>query len=432
MSNKKKLGILSALLSFALVITLAFTSSAAGGTLSSDQIDDILGTQTDKSQVSSPFVDVANEVRDSVVGVNNYQTVTSRSRSFGGFGGYYNLPNESTEQLAGTGSGVVVSGFGHILTNYHVVENADRLTVTYGTKEAEATLVATDESLDIAILLVSGIDLKPVTLGDSDSIQVGEWAIVIGNPLGQEFERSVTVGIVSAFDRPIEGSGSDRYGRKTTVTNHMIQVDAAISSGNSGGGMFNILGQLQGIPTLKYDSSRSLLNMNAPSIDNIGMCVPINAAKPLLRQVLEQYDETAVQEAKVEDKSETESASNLDPDRPRLGIMVGTLNSSFSAAVPGGLPNGAYIRSVDSGSPAEKAGLQAGDIIVEIDGAVISNSNALVEKIDEYKEGDTVELTYFRAPGLNDVVNGEKDISSIEEGDYTTTSAKLQNLNKTL
>jgi len=325
----------------------------------------------------------------------------------------------------------VISEYGHILTNNHVIQGASRITVTFGTKEAEAQLIVTDEALDVAVLLVPGIGLKPVELGDSDSIQVGEWAIVIGNPLGQEFDRSVTIGVVSAYDRSIQGSGNDRYGRRTTVTNSMIQTDAAISSGNSGGGMFNMLGQLQGIPTLKYDSSPNMYS-NSPSIDNIGMCVPINTAKPLIRQALEQYNADTVQAAKIEDKDAEAAADEDTLNRPRLGITVGTLNPSFSASVSGGLPNGAYVREVEAGSPAEKAGLQPGDIIVEVNETIITDQQVLIDTLSGFKEGDKVELTYFRAPGLAQVVDGSADVNTVQEGDYATTSAELKIISKAL
>ena len=435
MSNKKKIGMLTALLAFALVASLALTSSAGSGTLSNEQIDAIVGTSTDTSRIESPFLAVANSVRESVVGVNNYQMVTSRGNSFGDFGfgfGYYNEPYTAPrELLRGTGSGVVISEYGHILTNNHVVKDASRITVTFGTKEAEAKLVVSDEALDVAVLLVPGIGLKPVELGDSNSIQVGEWAIVIGNPLGQEFDRSVTIGVVSAYDRSIQGSGNDRYGRRTTVTNSMIQTDAAISSGNSGGGMFNMLGQLQGIPTLKYDSSPNMYS-NSPSIDNIGMCVPINTAKPLIRQALEQYNADTVQAAKIEDKDAEAAADEDTLNRPRLGITVGTLNPSFSASVSGGLPNGAYVREVEAGSPAEKAGLQPGDIIVEVNETIITDQQVLIDTLRGFKEGDKVDLTYFRAPGLAQVVDGSADVNTVQEGDYATTSAELKIISKSL
>ncbi|NLC33411.1 MAG: PDZ domain-containing protein [Clostridiales bacterium] len=427
--NTKKLGILSLLLTFALIFTIALTSSAANGSIKQDEIDALVNTQTDKSQIQSPFLSVANEVRESVVGVNNYQNI-SAGNPFGG-GRFSVDPFQSREQLAGTGSGVVISKYGHILTNNHVVKDASRITVTYGTKEAEATLILHDEGLDVAVLLVSGIGLEPVILGNSDDIQVGEWAIVIGNPLGQEFDRSVTVGVISAYDRSIKGNANDRYGRRTTVTNQMIQVDAAISSGNSGGGMFNMLGQLQGIPTLKFDSSRSIFSYSSASIDNIGMCVPVNVAKPLIREALEQYNEATVEAASVRDQEEDTKASS-DPDRPRMGVTVGTLSPSINTAVPGGLPNGAYVSEVEKGSPADQAGLKPGDIIVEVDKTIVPSHEELIKKLAGYSVGDKVEVTYFRAPGLNEVILGSADISTIKDGDYETTTVELRSLSKSL
>ena len=295
MTNKKKgFSILSIALALALALTLGLTAVAAGS-ITSDEINTLVNTQTDKAQVTSPFIQVANQVRDSVVGVNNYQTV---SQSRYGYRFFEQAP-DSRDSVAGTGSGVVISKYGHVLTNYHVVNGASRLTVTYGTKEADATLVGSDQGLDIAILLVPGIDLPAVTLGDSEQIQVGEWAIVVGNPLGQEFDRTVTVGVVSAFNRAIDNRTVDKYGRRSIVTNQMIQMDAAITSGNSGGGLFNILGQLQGIPSIKYDSSAIF---GGPSIDNIGMSLPINAAKPLIKEVLEKYDASQVSQANIVDQ----------------------------------------------------------------------------------------------------------------------------------
>ena len=140
----------------------------------------------------------------SVVLVNNYQTTTYNNNSYGFFYGYgYGNPygngrggTTSREQLAGTGSGTVISEYGHILTNYHVVEDASRVTVSDGENEYDATVVVSDESKDVAVLLCPELKATPATLGDSDKLQAGEWAIVIGNPLGEDFFRSTTVGVV--------------------------------------------------------------------------------------------------------------------------------------------------------------------------------------------------------------------------------------------
>lgn len=428
--NKKRFGILAAVLSLVLAAALAVTALAQGS-ISKEDVDKLVNTSTDREQVQSPFTQVSAQVRDSVVGVNNYQRTPNRGQSFG-FGYRYYSEAPSEERVLATGSGVVISQYGHVLTNYHVIRDASKVSITFGSKEAEATVVATDEALDIAVLLVPGVEeLKPVTLGDSDQLQVGEWAIVIGNPLGQVFDRSVTIGVVSAFNREMSGSGTDPYGRRTRVTNDMIQVDAAINSGNSGGGMFNVLGQLQGIPTAKLDNSRSFFAQT--QIDNIGMCLPVNAAKPLIREALEKYDAGSVEKAKVTDSEETEEAAvNQDPNRPRMGVEVGTLSDNLSLVRDGTLPRGAFIGKVEEGSPAEAAGLQPGDIIVEARGKIVTNSGDLITQLDGLKAGDKVELKYFRAENLYEVLTREQPLSSLGDGDYHTTTVELKVLSDAL
>ncbi|MHC1785994.1 MAG: S1C family serine protease [Christensenellales bacterium] len=431
-SKKKGLGILSTALALVLGLALVISASAAG-TLSSGDVSAIVDTSTDKSLVSSPFIQVANAVRESVVGVNNYQVLQQSRYGFSyGFGGN---DRGAGEQVRATGSGVVISPYGHIITNYHVISGASRVTVTYGTKEAEATVVASDKGLDIAILLVPGIKLPAAKLGDSDQIQVGEWAIAIGNPLGQEFDRTVTVGVVSAYNRAIDSNTVDAYGRRSTVTNEMIQIDTAISSGNSGGGMFNILGQLQGIPTLKYDSQASFFSQGT-SIDNIGMALPINAAKPLIKSALESYDAANTKDAAVIDQATGESTGETSatpaPDGPKIGVTVGTLNTTFSLVADGTLPQGAYVSEVVPGSPAETSGIKPGDIIVEVDGKIVKDHYALIETLTTHKAGDKVEIKLFRAENLSEIIQGSKDLSALGQGDYQTVNVELKVLNKSL
>jgi serine protease Do len=309
----------------------------------------------------------------------------------------------------------VVSPYGHILTNNHVVENAARVMVTYEDKEIAAQIVAQDAALDIAILLAPGIELPAAPLGDSDSLQVGEYAIVIGNPLGQEFERTVTVGYVSAIDREVRDRVSDRYGRSATVKNQMIQVDAAINEGNSGGGMFNTLGQLQGVPARKYDAGgNSIFGLQQQaSVDNIGMCIPINVAKPMLKTVLESYDENAIQTA----QAQTPAAP-----RPMIGVTVRTLTAGEAQKLDGTLPNGAYVVKVEPNSPAQAAGIKKGDIIVEADGEVLTHSTHLIEVLAQHKEGDAVKLKIFRAEGTDDVAS----LNTIGESEYVDLEVMLQ------
>ncbi len=309
----------------------------------------------------------------------------------------------------------MVSKYGHILTNHHVVKDATRVSVSYEDKEVSAEVVASDASLDIAVLLAPGLELPAVPLGDSDQLQVGEYAIVIGNPLGKEFERTVTVGYVSALGREVQDRVSDRYGRYATVKNQMIQVDAAINQGNSGGGMFNTLGQLQGIPSRKYDNSGSSIFgslSGQASIDNIGMCIPINVAKPLLQNVLEGYDSAAVQAQQQEENA----------PRPRLGVTIRTLNSGETQKLDGTLPNGAYVVNVESKSPAEVGGIKKGDIIVEVDGKVVNNSTHLIEVISGYKEGDTLKVKVFRVDGTEDVAG----LNNIGDNNYVDLEVTLQ------
>ena len=411
------LGVLAVLLAVVMISATLMNAGAASNSITDEEIDAIVNTTTDTSKITSPFIEVANQVRNSVVGVNNYTTTTSY---YGyGFGyGYGGRPNEQRETLAGTGSGVVISNYGHVLTNYHVVEGATRVTVTAANDESEhdAQVVGYDADLDIAVLEVSGLNLTAVPLGDSDQLQVGEWAIVIGNPLGESFARTLTVGTVSALDRQVTDTSTDRYGRRTSITNTMIQVDAAINSGNSGGGLFNTLGQLQGIPARKYSSN----GLFSASIDNIGMCIPINVAKPLIAQVLRAYNgENA---AASRDNTQTPTIESPLLGKPRLGITVTTLTGSSQK-----LPQGAFVKAVDANSPAEQGGIQPGDIIVEVDGTIISSHSALTQKLTGYNEGDQIPVKVFRAEGLAQFADQNSiDLTQVGEGEYIDLTVTLR------
>ena len=411
------------LLALTLVLSLTLGSIALAAdsraTISDEEIDSIINTSTDASQVESPFISVSNAVRTSVVGINNYQVSRSSNNyfyyGFGfGFGGDNNGRDQGTERLYGMGSGVVVSPYGHVLTNYHVVDGASRLTVTIegDEKEYPATVVSSDENQDIAVLLVNDLPVAPVSLGDSDELQVGEWAIVIGNPLSETFARTVTVGIVSALNRQITDTSYDMYGRRTKITNSMIQVDAAINSGNSGGGMFNTLGQLMGIPARKYSGNI----LSSTSVDNIGMCIPINVAKPLIKDALQKYGTGA------DNAAGTRSANGADANRPMLGVTVTTISNSN-----GILPNGALVMEVSENSNASRAGIQKGDVIVSVDNTVISSSSQLVSCIQNYAEGDTMTIKLYRAPGMDEAIQADRlDLSNVGEGDYVTVTVTLR------
>ncbi len=399
----------------ALVFTMAGASltllAANGGNASAET--QRLATKIEGT-VTSPFTAAIAAVRDSVVGVSNYTTYNYGG--FGRFGGFdFDLPgrgNSGKETLQATGSGVVISAEGHVLTNFHVVEGNTSLKITTPGQTYDAELLAYDENLDIAVLLAKDLKLNPVSLGDSDTLQVGDWAIAIGNPLGTELAGTTTVGIVSALNREVASSSTDRYGMRNTNT--MIQVDAAINSGNSGGGMFNVLGELMGIPTLKYSGSL----FSGSSVEGIGMCIPINTAKPLIEKVL-------AGQAKGNQSGSNAVVTN---PGPRMGVVVVGIDQNNSAAVAAGkLPAGVYIREVEDNSPAKLAGLQADDIIVEIDGKRMMSTDNLQAYLAEKKEGDVGKVKVYRIPGAQGF-NSADEIPKGEYLDFDVTLAILDNV----
>ena len=375
---------------------------------------------------TSPFTAAIAQVRDSVVGVSNYQQVTYRNYGsgledfffgfgYGGGSGRQQQP-ETREELASTGSGVVV-GEGFILTNSHVVEDANRLQVTVTdddgkTDEYAATLVAWDETLDAAIIYAPKCKLPAVPLGDSDKMLVGDWAICIGNPLG--FTKTTTVGVVSALNRGIKSEAYDKYGRKETITNAMIQVDAAINSGNSGGGMFSVTGELMGIPTLKYTGSY----YSGASVEGIGMCIPVNAVKPLIESVLSG-------EVKAIAPDEAEQAAEPANDltgKPRLGVSIADVNASSRAAQLGQIPDGVFITNVEENGPAAKAGLIAGDIIVDVNDTVITSATQLQSLVGQYTAGDVLKVKVYRVEGILDMSANQ----DAPEGEYVDAEVTLE------
>ena len=376
--------------------------------------------------VASPFTEAVEKVHGSVVGVSNYTNYTN-TNSYGGLygfgygfgfgnGGSRGGEDSNRQVLQGTGSGVVVAK-GYVLTNYHVVENASMLEVTSGDDTYSATVAGYDESLDLAVLKVEDLPLEPVVLGDSDALKVGDWAICIGNPL--RFTGTTTVGVISALNREVTSKSTDAYGRRTNNVNLMIQTDAAINAGNSGGGMFNVAGELVGVPSMKYTGSY----YSAATVEGIGMAIPINAAKPLIEEVLSGKTVTNGTSA----DSSKDSGSVAPEARPRMGVQVKTISASNSGAVAAGaLPSGAYIDEVEKDSPAEKAGLKADDIVVEVDGNIISTSQEMVNALASKKAGDSVEIKYFRMEGDQSKWESYDDI----EGDYHTVTVELAMLDE--
>lgn len=399
-------------LAIALVITMVgFAAFNSFGAKAESGTTDTANTVV----VTSPFTEAIKEVKSSVVGVSNYQMVRYSTGGSWNWGFGYDRGESTTQEVeAATGSGVVIAE-DTVLTNFHVVEDASSLKVTTGDNEFDATLLAYDENLDVAILKADGLNLPAVTLGDSDSLQVGDWAICIGNPLGEQLAGTTTVGIVSALNREVSSTTTDKYGLRGTVTNTMIQVDAAINSGNSGGGMFSVNGELMGIPTLKYTGSA----FSGNTVEGIGMCIPINAAKPLIEDVL---NGKVTGNATAGANTNASGNTDLLNGKPRMGITITGINTASTAVRTGQLPNGVYVTEVEEGSPAAEAGMQAADIIVDADNTVITSTSQLQEIIAEKSAGDTVEIKVYRVPGLADLT----DADEIPEGEYITMTVTLE------
>ena len=258
---------------------------------------------------------------------------------------------------AASGSGFILTEDGYIITNHHVIEGSDSIRVSmYDGSVYDARLVGSDESNDLAVLKVDARGLSPVIIGDSDNIHVGDSVIAIGNPLG-ELTFSLTAGAISAKDRSVTFSNS--------VTMDLLQTDCAINSGNSGGALFNLYGEVIGITNAKYSSS------SGASIDNIGFAIPINNVWQEIKSLVEKGYIS----------------------KPYVGLTVTTVSRD---AQQFGIPAGAAIQSVAKDSPAELAGLQAGDIITQVNTEMIQDSSQLVSMVNKAKIGDALSLTVYR------------------------------------
>ena len=286
-----------------------------------------------------------------------------------------------TTQSAASGSGFIYSADGYIITNYHVIESASSIKVTlYDGKSYDAQLVGYDESNDVAVLKIDAKDLTPVTIGDSDNLNVGDSVIAIGNPLG-ELTFSLTSGAVSALDREVTMSNN--------VTMELIQTDCAINSGNSGGALFNLYGEVIGITNAKYSGSSG----SGASIDNIGFAIPINSVRSIVDSIIEKGYVA----------------------KPYIGVMVSDVSDE---AISYGTPAGAAVVSVTEGGPAEKAGLQANDIITAADGKEISGKSGLSSIIADCAAGDKLTLSVYR--------QGQTLTVTVTVGEQTTSALANQ------
>lgn len=257
----------------------------------------------------------------------------------------------------GAGSGVIISKDGYIVTNNHVVEGANKITVrTKDGTEYSATLIGTDQKTDLAVIKVDAAGLTPAVFGTSGSLSVGDEAIAIGNPLG-ELGGTVTQGIISALDREISIDGQ-------TMT--LLQTDTAINKGNSGGGLFNNNGELIGIVNAKSSGT---------SVEGLGFAIPIDTAKPVIESLI---------------------SNGYVTGRPQLGVTMVNVTDEMTAFQAGVNELGVYIAKVSSGSAAEEAGFEVKDRVISVDGQEISSSSDISKIIDSKQVGDTISIIVER------------------------------------
>ena len=345
------------------VIQQVAPSSTAGSASGSDSSI----TAASSSGSSLTTEQVADLVSPSVVVITTEQVVYSQWSWYG-----------QNQVESGAGSGVIISSDGYILTCAHVVDGASSITVTIGDKDYTATLVGEDTTSDIAVIKIDADGLTPATVGNSDSLKVGQSVMAVGNPLG-ELGGTVTGGMISALNRSVTIQGSS-----SVNTMSLIQMDASVSPGNSGGGLFNMNGELVGIVNAKSSSSDA---------EGLGFAIPINDAIKVAQELLENGYVTG---------------------RPYLGITYLAVTDAQTASQLGVNAYGVYVVEVVKGGPAEKAGLQAGDRIVSVDGTEIASRDDLGTLMQKHAAGDTLSITIAR-DGQMQTVNvtlGEKTASN--------------------
>lgn len=263
-------------------------------------------------------------------------------------------------ESSGSGSGAIISPDGYVITNHHVIDGYSVLEVVlYDGSTRPAQLVGDDPLMDLALLKIDGSVPGYLTLGNSDALRQGETVIAIGSPLG-EFKNSVTVGVVSALHRTLSAD----------VPEDLIQTDAAINSGNSGGPLLNMQGEIVGINTLVYRDQ----GMSSVRIEGLGFAVPSNIARRVSEQII----------------------ATGEVQYPFLGITYGMINADIALENDLQVQQGAYVTSVSDGYPAANAGIKAGDVIVAIDGIKLGQQASLRGVLLQYKPNDTVGVTVLR------------------------------------
>lgn len=346
---------------------------APSGSSSSSGSDSSI-TSASASGSSLTTEQVADLVSPSVVVITTEQVVYSQWSWYG-----------QSQVESGAGSGVIISSDGYILTCDHVVAGASNITVTIGDDDYTATVVGEDSTSDVAVLKIDANGLTPAVVGDSDTLTVGDNVLAVGNPLG-ELGGTVTSGIVSALNRSvsIQSSGS-------VNTMSLVQMDASVSPGNSGGGLFNMNGELVGVVNAKSSDSDA---------EGLGFAIPINDAMKVAQDLLENGYVTG---------------------RPYMGITYLAVTDAQTAQQLGVNAYGIYVADVVKGGPADKAGLKVGDRIVSIDGTEVAQKTDLGTIIQQHSAGDTLSITVARGGQMQTV-----SLTLGEKNNSTTTAAAQQ------
>ena len=322
------------------------SSSAAASSASSEKY-----TAPISDARNTPIVQAAKKVGPAVVGITNKAVARDWF-------------NRQVEIDKGTGSGVIFRSDGYIVTNNHVIEGAKDITVALADgRTLPATLVGTDPYSDLAVIKVDATDLPTAEFGNSDDIMVGEPAIAIGNPLGLEFQGSVTAGVISALNRTLT-IGDNRL--------KLLQTDAAINPGNSGGALVNADGQVIGINSAK---------LAATGVEGIGFAIPINTAKPIIDELINKGHVTY----------------------PYLGVGVLDKQTAAQAGYKLNVDAGVIVMQLELGSPADQAGIRQRDLILKIDGKETNTVADLRSIIAEHKVGDNITITISRNGQVGDV-----------------------------
>ena len=356
--------------------------------------EDTEATKSSDTKGSLDVSDVAEKAMPSVVAITT-KSVQEVQDYYSMFGSQY-APSQEQE-VEGSGSGIIIGKTDSellIATNYHVVDGADTLSVAFADGNAyEATVKGFDESEDLAVVSVATKDVSDDTMdaisvakiGSSDDLKIGEQVVAIGNALG--YGQSVTTGIVSAKNRKTDASGQiegDSTDNSSSINKgvNLIQTDAAINPGNSGGALLNMKGEVIGINAAKYADSQ---------VEGMGYAIPISKAEPILEELMNRETRD-----KIEDTSKV----------GYMGIKAADLTTE--AIQMYNMPAGAFLTEVTPGGAADKAGIKKGDIVVKLDGQKVSGKNDLVDKLQYYESGETVEVVIARAN------NGEYKEETVE------------------